>query len=58
MSIRMGRQKKNKNGMVYISKERAAVSDIPTTMPKPTFFSDAEIKRMMQTPGAYQYKGR
>ena len=26
-------------------------------MPKPTFFSDAEIERMSHTPGSYQYKG-
>lgn len=58
MSIRMGRVRKIRNGVVYISKDRRAkVSDFPTEQPKPTFFSDAEKERMKHTPGSYQYMG-
>ena len=58
MSIRMGRKRKIGNGVVYISKDRRAkVRAYPCELPKPTFFSDAEIERMKHTPGSYQYRG-
>ena len=58
MSIRMGRKRKQLNGVVYISKDRRTkVYQDTIIQPKPTFFSDAEIEKMKQTPGSYQFKG-
>ena len=56
MSIRMGRKLIEKlNERVYRKILDGTFGTV--RMPRPTFFSDAEIKRMSKTPGSYQFKG-
>ena len=56
MSIRMGRE------LIEKLNDRVTRKILDGTfgtvqMPRPTFFSDAEIERMKHTPGSYQYRG-
>ena len=57
MSIRMGKK------LIEKLNDRVTRKILDGTfgtvqMPRPTFFSDAEIERMSKQPGSYQYKGR
>ena len=56
MSIRMGRKLIVKlNDRIYRKILDGTFGTV--RMPRPTFFSDAQIKQMQQTPGSYQFKG-
>lgn len=58
MSIRMGKNRKQHTGIVFITKDRRTkVYQDTVIQPKPTFFSDTEIERMNKQPGSYQYRG-
>lgn len=52
MSIRMGKKAKNNTGLLFSSKDRRTKV---YAQPRPAFFSVAEIERMNQQPGRYQY---
>ena len=54
MSIRMGRKLIEKlNDRIYHKILNGTFGSV--VMPKPTFFSDAEIERMKRTPGSYRF---
>lgn len=56
MSIRMGRKLIEKlNDRIYRKILDGTFGTV--RMPKPTFFSNAEIERMSHTPGSYQFRG-
>ena len=43
---------------VSFANGRTKVYEMYVKQPKPTFFSDAEMKRMKKTEGSYQYRGK